>query len=204
MTIINVTDEVKILLKKTKFSPDFIDIFINSNFLIVQKENDSIIGAGFIGGMFHSYGLEILEEYRGKGLGKKILYETVKECKKRNFSVITGVWKQINLAPIEMHMKIGFVPVFNLHYNEKEGREIIVIMPLNKKGQLFVKLCKIFDSKLGNLIFAIFFKLMTPFLKSLIAFSGDTISPISISSCFKNYISTKIVLETKVANQKKS
>jgi hypothetical protein len=204
MTIINVTDEVKILLKETKFSPDFIDIFMNSDFLIMQKENDSIIGAGFIGGMFHSYGLEILEEYRGKGLGKKILYETVEECKKRNFSVITGVWKQTNLAPIGMHMKIGFVPVFNLHYNEKEGREIIVIMPLNKKGQLFVKLCKIFDSKLGNLIFAIFFKLMTPFLKSLIAFSGDTISPISISSCFKNYISTKIVLETKVPNQKKS
>ena len=118
------------------------------------------------------------------------------ECKKRNFSIIVGVWKQTNLAPIKMHMRIGFLPVFNLYYNEKEGREIIVVMPLNKKGRLFVKLCKIFDSKLGNLFFASFFKLLTPFLKSLIAFSGDAISPISISSCFKNHIPTKIILES--------
>ena len=196
MAIIGVTEEVKTILKKSKFDPEFVDNFLNSDFLAIQKENNLIIGVGFIGGLLHSYGLEILEEYRGMGIGKKILNEVVDECKKRNFSIITGAWKQTNLAPIKMHMRIGFIPIFNLYYNEKEGREIIVVMPLNKKGCLFVKLCKIFDSKLGNLFFASFFKLLTPFLKSLIAFSGNVISPISISSCFKNYIPTKIILES--------
>lgn len=195
MTIISVTEEVKVLIKKTEFSPDFIDNYLNSNFLAVEKENDSIIGAGFIGGLLHSYGLEILEEYRGKGIGKKILNEVIEECKKRNFSMISGVWKQTNLTPMKMHMRIGFIPIFNIYYNEKEGREIVVVLPLNKKGRLFVKLCRIFDSRLGNLLFAIFFKVLTPFLKNLIAFSGDKISAISISSCFKNYVPTKMILE---------
>jgi len=195
MVIVNVTEEIKKLIKKSAHSDQFIDICLNSEFFGIEKENEKIIGTGFVGGVLHSYGIEILEEFRGKGIAKRLLTEIIKECKQRNFSLISGVFKPTNLISVKLHMKVGFIPVFNVFYNKKEGREIIVILPLNKRGIFFVKLCKLFDSKFGTLIFAVSFKLLTPFLKNLIAFSENSISTISVSQCFKNFKPTKIILE---------
>jgi len=195
MVIVNVTEEIKKLIKKINYSDQFIDNCLNSEFLGIEKENEKIIGTGFVGGILHSYGIEILEEFQGKGIAKRLLAEIIKECKQRNFSLISGVFKPTNIVSVKLHMKVGFIPVFNIYYNTQEGREIIVILPLNKKGLFFIKLCKLFDSKFGNLIFAVSFKLMTSFLKNLIAFSTDSISTISISQCFKNFKPTKIILE---------
>ncbi len=200
MVIVNVTEEIKQLIKKINYGDSHLNNCLNSEFLGIEKENEKIIGTGFVGGIFHSYGIEILEEFRGKGIAKRLLAEIINECKQRNFSLISGVFKPTNLVSVKMHMKVGFIPVFNIYYNTQEGREIIVILPLNKKGLFFIKLCKFFDSKFGNLIFAVSFKLMTSFLKNLIAFSGESISPISISQCFKNFKPTKTILEQ--ANEK--
>lgn len=197
MVIVNVTEEIQELIKKTNYSSQFVDNCLNSEFLAIEKENNSIRGAGFVGGVLHSYGIEILEEFRGKGIAKKLLNEIIEECKQRHFSIISGVFKPTNLVSGKMHIKVGFMPVFNIYYNEKEGREIIVILPLDGKGFFFVKLCKLFDSKFGNLLFAMLFKLLTPFLKNIIGFSGSTISPISISLCLQNYKPTKKLFNSK-------
>ena len=139
--IVSVNDEIKKLLaKNSEFSELFLNNCINSKFLAIEKLNSEIIAACFVGGILNSNGIEINEEFRGKGLGKKLVNEIMNECESRKISMLTGVFKPTNLISIKTHIKIGYRPVFTIFYNHDEGREIIVINPLNSKGKLFFRL----------------------------------------------------------------
>ena len=177
--IVSINDEIKKLLSKnSEFSELFLDNCINSKFLAVEKSNSEIIAACFVGGILNSNGIEINEEFRGKGLGKKLVNEIMNECESRKISMLTGVFKPTNLISIKTHIKVGYRPVFTIFYNHDEGREIIVINPLNSKGKLFFNLVKLFDTQIGNAIFSLLWVLMRPFLKNLIALSGNKIPKI--------------------------
>ena len=175
MTIVKVTDEIKEKLLSSSFSKRFLDNCFNSNFLAIELNNKKIIGVGFVGGILNSYGIEIIEEFRGKGIGKKLLNEINDKCKKEKFSFLTGVFKPSNTNSVKMHMRVGYVPLFTFYYNETEGAEIPVILPFNKKGLFLIKIFKIFNTKFGNFLFALILSLLRPFLKNLIAFSNDEV-----------------------------
>lgn len=186
--IVDVDDSVKNLLtQNSEFSELFINNCINSKFLSVEKFNSEIIAACFVGGILNSNGIEINEKFRGKGLGKKLVNEIMNECKNRKISMLTGVFKPTNVISIKTHMKIGYKPVFTIFYNENEGREIIVINPLNSKGKLFFNLAKIFNTRVGNAGFLLLWILINPFLKNLIAFSGNKIPKIDLVKSLKNF-----------------
>ena len=149
----------------------------------------------FVGGILNSNGIEINEEFRGKGLGKKLVNEIMNECESRKISMLTGVFKPTNLISIKTHIKIGYRPVFTIFYNHDEGREIIVINPLNSKGKLFFNLVKVFDTQIGNAIFSLLWILMRPFLKNLIAFSGNKIPRIDFLNSLRNFEKVKKTLK---------
>ena len=195
--IVNVDKEIKNLLQKnSEFSDLFIENCINSKFLSVEKNNSQIIGACFVGGILNSNGIEINEKFRGKGLGKKLVNEVIDECKNRKISLLTGVFKPSNVISIKTHIKIGYIPVFTIYYNQNEGREIIVINPLNKKGSLFFNFAKIFDTRIGNCLFSFLWIILRPCLKNLIAFPGEKIPKIDFVSSLKKFENVKTTLKT--------
>ena len=194
--IVSINDEIKKLLSKnSEFSELFLDNCINSKFLAVEKSNSEIIAACCVGGILNSNGIEINEEFRGKGLGKKLVNEIMNECESRKISMLTGVFKPTNLISIKTHIKVGYRPVFTIFYNHDEGREIIVINPLNSKGKLFFNLVKLFDTQIGNAIFSLLWVLMRPFLKNLIAFSGNKIPKIDFLNSLRNFEKVKKTLK---------
>jgi len=194
--IVSVNNEIKkLLIKNSEFSELFLNNCINSKFLAIEKLNSEIIAACFVGGILNSNGIEINKEFRGKGLGKKLVNEIMNECENRKISMLTGVFKPTNLISIKTHMKIGYKPVFTIFYNNEEGREIIVINPLNFKGKLFFNLVKVFDTRIGNAIFSLLWILMRPFLKNLIAFSGNKIPAIDFLNSLRHFEKIKKTLK---------
>jgi len=187
MTIVDVTEDIKKKLRKTNFPPIFIDNCVNSKFLAIEQENSEIVGINFVGGLLNVTGIEVNEKFRGKGLSKKLLDETLEECKKRKISFLSGVVKPSNVISIKIHTKIGYVPVFTSNYNKAEGKEIVVVLPFNMKGKFVVKLMRIFNTRLGNAIFGISLVIFTGLLKHIIAFSGNEMSKIDLSYSVRNF-----------------
>tara|TARA_B110000438_G_scaffold174566_1_gene166810 strand:+ start:5418 stop:6020 length:603 start_codon:yes stop_codon:yes gene_type:complete len=186
--IVNVDNDIKnLLMKNSEFSELFINNCINSKFLAIEKIHSEIIAVCFVGGVLNSNGIEINEKFRGKGLGKKLVNEVMTECKNRKISMLTGVFKPTNMISIKTHIKIGYKPVFTIFYNQDEGREIIVINPLNSKGKFFFNLVRIFNTRIGNIIFSLLWISMRPILKNLIAFSGDKIPKIDFMNSIKKF-----------------
>jgi GNAT superfamily N-acetyltransferase len=195
MTIVKVTDEIKEKLLSSNFSKRFLDNCFNSNFLAIELNNKKIIGVGFVGGILNSYGIEIIEEFRGKGIGKKLLNEINNKCKKEKFSFLTGVFKPTNTNSVKMHMSVGYVPLFTFYYNTTEGAEIPVILPFNKKGLFLIKLFKICNTRFGNFLFALILSFLQPFLKNLIAFSNNEMPKLDLKYCISNFEKVTKTLE---------
>lgn len=187
MTIVKVTNELKEYLKKGRFNSVFLDNCLNSKFLAIEKINQEIVGASFVGGLLNSNGIEILGEFRGKGLGKKLLEEIMSECKRRKISFLTGVFKPNNTISIKTHIKIGYVPLFTIFYNKKEGREIVVFLPFDKKGTILMNMLRIFNTRFGNIVFALLLRILQPLLKDLIAFSGSMMPKIDLLYSLQNF-----------------
>jgi len=195
MTIVKVTDEIKEKLLSSNFSKRFLDNCFNSNFLAIELNNKKIIGVGFVGGILNSYGIEIIEEFRGKGIGKKLLNEINNKCKKEKFSFLTGVFKHNNTNSVKMHMKVVYVPLFTFYYNKIESAEIPVILPFNKKGLFLIKLFKICNTRFGNFLFALILSFLQPFLKNLIAFSNNEMPKLDLKYCMTNFEKVTKTLE---------
>ena len=87
MVIVNVTNQLKKELRESNFSPLFLENCLNSKFLSIEKNEKKIVGACFVGGTFNSNGIEIIKEFQGMGLGKKLLDEIISECQKRKIRV---------------------------------------------------------------------------------------------------------------------
>jgi hypothetical protein len=187
MVIVNVTNDLKKELELSNFSSLFLDNCLNSKFLSIEKKNKKIIGACFVGGIFNSNGIEILKEFQGTGIGKKLLNEIISECQKRKINFLMGVFKPTNDISIKTHIKIGYLPLFTIFYNSDEGKEVVVILPFNLKGKLLAKSLKFFDTRVGNLIFIILFNLSRPFIKKLIAFNSQSMPYLDFKYAIKNF-----------------
>jgi len=187
MVIVNVTNDLKKELELSNFSSLFLENCLNSKFLSIEKKNKKIIGACFVGGIFNSNGIEILKEFQGTGIGKKLLNEIISECQKRKINFLMGVFKPTNNISIKTHVKIGYLPLFTIFYNSDEGKEVVVILPFNLKGKLLAKFLKFFDTRLGNLIFIILFNLSRPFIKKLIAFNSKNMPFLDFKYAIKNF-----------------
>jgi len=187
MTIVDVTEDIKKKLRKTNFAPIFIENCVNSKFLAIEQENSEIVGINFVGGLLNVTGIEVNEKFRGKGLSKKLLDETLEECKKRKISFLSGVVKPSNVISIKIHFRIGYTPIFISNYNKTEGKEIVVILPLNKNGHRIVKLMRIFNTRIGNAVFTLILVILRGLLKNLITFSGSEMSKIDLSYSIRNF-----------------
>lgn len=196
MVIITNKTEIQSIINDFKFTTDYMDDNCkNAKFLSVQKINSEIAGIAFVGGIMNSYGIEINEKFQGKKLSATLFEEIIKECKKRKISFLTGVYKNTNIKSYKVHSKFGFLPVFSVYYNKREGREIVVIFPINKNGQFLKNIIKFFDTRVGNLIFCLLFSLMKSFLKQIIAMPSEKISKLNLIDSIKNFEKTDVTIK---------
>lgn len=187
MTIISINNEIKELLLNTNFSQEFLDNCFHAKFLSIQQVDSKIVGAAFVGGILNFYGIELDEEFFGRGLWRKLIKEIFSECRQRKISYITGVYKESNLRSIKIHNTQKFIPLFTCHYNKKIGKEIVIIYPFTKKGNFMKSLLKFFNTRLGNIIFILIFVLIRPFLNKIISFSGDKMPEMDFFYSVRNF-----------------
>ena len=195
MVIIHINPEIKQKLQEDNFTSVFLDNCYNSKFMSIHEVNSHIVGVAFVGGIMNHYGIELKNDYYGRGLWKKLFDEITEESKNRNISFLTGVYKTSNLISIKIQTKLGFKPIFSLHYNKHEGREIVIILPFNDKGKFVESFMRIFNTKIGNIFFSLFFVICRPFLKNIIAFSGNSMPKIDLKYSLYNFEKVKSVMK---------
>jgi len=191
MIVVDVNNEIKKKIKDDNFSLLFLDSCSNAKFLSIQQVSSHIVGVACVGGLMNHYSIELKSDYYGRGLWRKLFNEIIVECKKRNISFLTGVFKVSNLISIKIHTKLGFKPIFTSHYNNEEGKEVVIILPFNWKGKLVENLMKIFNTQIGNTMFAVLFVLLRPILKNLIALTGNTMPKIDLKYSINNFEKVK-------------
>ena len=195
MVIIHINTKIKQKLKQNNFSTLFLNNCHNSKFLSIHEINSKIVGVGCVGGLMNHYAIELKDEYYGRGLWRNIFNEIHTESQNRNMSFLTGVYKTTNLISIKIQTSLGFTPIFSIDYNKVEGREVVIILPFNSKGKLIKKIMKIFDTKIGNMLFSLFFILSKPILKNIIGLSSKTMSKIDLKYSLYNFEKVKAVME---------
>jgi hypothetical protein len=195
MVIVNINEELKRKLKKDNYSALFLNNCYNSKFLSIHEINSRIVGVGCVGGLMNHYAIELKDEYYGRGLWRNIFKEIHAESQNRNLSFLTGVYKTTNLISIKIQSSLGFTPIFSIDYSKLEGREIVIILPFNSKGKLIKNFMKIFDTKIGNILFSLFFVLLKPLLKNIIGLSAETMPKIDLKYSLYNFEKVKSVMK---------
>lgn len=155
-------------------------------FLVIEEDGGQIVGAGGVGGLFNVPSLQIADEYQGKGIGKKLLQETLKEARRRKYSFIAGSRNPENARAIKLHDFFGFRPVFRVHYSDDLTRDVIILV-LKPKGRIVSAFLGVFNSLAGTIALSIALKIAKPLFKSVLTYSPEEFPDPSIKSMIKNF-----------------
>lgn len=171
MKVVNVDTKIIDELRKSNLSTKMKSLEF-CKFLVIEEENNEIIGASGIGGTVNNHSIIVKEEYHGKGLGLKLFRENIEEAKRRGYSYITSSRNPKNIAMIKLHNACSFKPLLRINYSPKIVSEAH-ILPLNNKGRIIQKLLGFFNTKFGFIILAILLKLMKARFGSILTLSTD-------------------------------
>lgn len=155
-------------------------------FLAIYEEDNKIIGAGGMGGIFNIPSLQINKEHQGKGIGKILLEDTIKEAKKRGFSYISGSRDPENSMAIKLHDFFGFKKVFRVHYSPGMIRDVI-ILELCPRGNIIQKLLRIFNTLFGTMVLAILLKIGKSLFPIFLTYPPEEFPDVNIIHMIKNF-----------------
>lgn len=178
------------LIKKLEcagISERILDNCRNAKFLTVLYDGGDIEGVCFVSGFLNTIGTEVAARYRGRGISRILLEEMLDESKRRKMPFLTGAFKPANVPSIRAHTGIGCAPVFTFHYSRAEGKEIVVLLPLGRRGALAERLWRTFDTRAGNAAFALIIKGTRPLLKALMGFNTNTIPRVDLAYSLRNF-----------------
>jgi len=162
MKIVNVDKLIITKLRESGLSKEMKSLE-NCDFLIIFEQNEKIIGAGGIGGIFHVPSLQISEKYQKKGLGAIIFDKIISEAKSRKYPYLFGSRNPENYYAVKIHDHYEMKPIFQIKYKPNFTRDI-VFLEFNSKGKLLKKILKIFNTKIGMSFFIIITKILKPTL----------------------------------------
>ena len=137
MRIVCVEDknEIKRILEDFPWWQDF----RKSNFCVVAEEDERVVGACGLVGLFNTVALTIIdyvvEEYRGLGIGRILMGNLVRIAKKKNYRfilTIVGWEKSPNVAIRKVMRKLRFRKVVDV------GNRTIVLFPLKETSSKLV------------------------------------------------------------------
>ncbi len=161
--------------------------FVKCKFIVLEDEDGKIIGVSGIGGVFNVHGIELLEEARGKGLGKKLFSENIEEAKRRGYSFILASRNPANTRIIKLHDFLGFRRIFRIHYTQDMVREAIILV-LKPRGKIVQKFLGIFNTKVGMVVLSIGLKITRSFLfAKLLAYDPNRYPNPDMKYIIKNF-----------------
>ena len=158
----------------------------SSDWIVYEQIDDKIMGAAGMGGLFHSSSINVHEKFRGKGLGKKIQIELVKEAKRKNFSFVTVFVDSSNASSQKMHDEVGYKTIFRIHYSNEIIQDVKIII-LKKRGIIIEKFLKCFNTKIGIFFLGCSLKIFKNYFNSIIGYDEEKIPIPSIKHIVQNF-----------------
>ena len=158
----------------------------SSDRIVYEQIDDKIMGAAGMGGLFHSSSINVHEKFRGKGLGKKIQIELVKEAKRKNFSFVTVFVDSRNTSSQKMHDEVGYKTIFRIHYSNEIIQDVKIII-LKKRGIIIEKFLKCFNTKIGIFFLGCSLKIFKNYFNSVIGYDEEKIPIPSIKHIVQNF-----------------
>jgi len=190
MQIVNVTSDIKNRLRKSGLSKEMRSLE-NCDFLVILENDDKIIGASGVGGLFHVPSLQIHPDFMNKGLGGKLFRKTIDEAKKRKYPFLSGSRNPNNINAVRLHDFFDLNPVFQIRYNPNFTRDV-VFMEFSLQGKIFRKFLNLFNNKLGMIFFIISVKLLKNLLfKYVLTYSPDEFPDPDVMFAIKNFTKIK-------------
>ena len=152
MKVLEVNSEVKRRLFESGITKIMKSIE-SCDWVVIEEEEEGgkVVGAAGLGGLFHVSGIQILKDYSGKGIGKRLQNELVNESKRRGYSFITVFNDPRNMVSAKLHDSLGYETIFRIHYSEEIINDVKAI-GFKKKGRFVINFLKIFNSKSGMLL----------------------------------------------------
>lgn len=155
-------------------------------FLVVEEADGRIVGACGVGGLLNVPSLQIADGYQGKGIGKKLLGETLDEARRRGYSFISGSRNPENARAIKLHDFFGFYPVFRVHYTDHITRDIIILV-LRPRGRFASAFFGMFNSLAGTIVLSLVLKVAKPLFTSVLTYPPEEFPVASVASMIKNF-----------------
>ena len=119
MQIADVDSDIKKMLIESKISSSMRSLE-SCEWIVYEKQGKKIVGAVGIGGIFHASSIQINEDFRSQGIGKRIQTALVNEAKKRNYSFITVFVDPRNEASTKLHNSVGYKTIFRINYSKRQ------------------------------------------------------------------------------------
>ena len=120
----------------------------SADWIVMDEKNDKIVGAVGMGGLFHVSSIQIDKNFRGKGIGRMLQGELIKEAGRRGFSFVTVFVEPQNEASVKLHSFFNYDTVFRIHYSNEKILDVKIII-LRPMGKIIKKFLSCFNSKIG-------------------------------------------------------
>jgi len=176
MRVVDVNKNIIKELRRSRLSQKM-KFLEKCEFLVIEEHNGKIIAASGIGGFLHIHSFIISDEFRGKGLGKKLAITTLAEMKKRGYSFLLDSINIDNIPSKKVMIELGLEQIARIHFSENKITDMGILV-LNYKGRIVKKLLSFFNTKLGMIFLAIILKFTKQlYLKRLHILSEKETSP---------------------------
>jgi len=186
MRVVDVDDNIIQELRNSGLSSEMISLEF-CKFLILEEEHGKIVAASGLGGFFNVHSLQILDGYRGKGLGKILFKRTIEEAKKKNYSFTLLSINPENTPIVKLTKSSGFKPLFRIHYADNLVRDAGILV-LKTKGKVLEKILKLFNTKIGITILAISLKIFRKFMfSSVLTLQSEEFPSPNLRYIIKNF-----------------
>lgn len=185
MKIIEVDKNVIIKLRNAGIS-DEMKTLESCSWLVLEEQDEKIIGAAGMGGLFHVSSIYIDKNFRGRGLGKTLQQTLVNEAKKRDYSFVIVFIDPTNVTSVKLHDSFGYKTIFRIHYSPQITQEIKICV-FKSRGKIMEKFLSFFNTMIGIFILACILKISRPLFTKVISYNEKEIPTPSIKWIIKNF-----------------
>ena len=158
----------------------------SADWIVMDEKNDKIVGAVGMGGLFHVSSIQIDKNFRGKGIGRMLQGELIKEAGRRGFSFVTVFVEPQNEASVKLHSFFNYDTVFRIHYSNEKILDVKIII-LRPMGKIIKKFLSCFNSKIGIFFLACTLKITKPLFKKVLSYNEENAPSPSIKTIIKNF-----------------
>ena len=185
MKVVDVDSKIVQRLRRSDTSMQ-IKTLESADWLVIDENDDKIVGAVGMGGLFHVSSIQIDKNFRGKGIGRMLQGELIKEAGRRGFSFVTVFIEPQNEASVKLHSSFNYDAVFRIHYSNEKIIDVKIII-LRPMGKIIKKFLSCFNSKIGIFFLACTLKISKPLFKKVLSYNEENTPSPSIKTIIKNF-----------------